>query len=690
MAIIGKIREKSTLVLIIIGGAIIAFVLGDFLNSNTSSQRKPISLAEIDGKGISPQEFEAKVQKAYSNYVAQTQQELDERTKFSIRESVWNEILSDQLNGKEMNALGVRVSTKELFDMVQGTDPHPQVRQAFSDPNTGQFNSGAVIQFLQNLDNDEKAKTQWIDFERALKRNQRIAKYNLLIKKGLYSPTELAKMRYADNNTALAIKYVYKPYTSIEDASVEITESEVKEYYEKTKGDYEQKASRKIAYAYFPIVPSDFDKESTKRWVDETFTKFQSAENDSIFTNANSDSRFNPTYYSKENAPVGVDTALWDQEVGFVMAPKLVGNTYSIYKVKDAKMAPDSVQARHILIATQNRTPERAEEMADSLMALLEGGTPMADIVSISDDVASAEKGGDLGWFTEGMMVKPFNDAAFAAEVGSFTKVESQFGFHLVEVTDQTEVAKKIQIAIVEREIKPSRDTYSDLFNLANSFSLSVTDMESFRNEISAKNVQQRSAVLSENDNTVQGLEASRDLARWVNEATEGEVSEAKDVDGAFVVAIVESVDEEGPAPLEKVRNRVEYLVRQDKKAEMIIQEFGSANNLGELASKTGMSVENANITFSSPSIPSVGLEPKVAGVAMSLEAGTGSPSQAIKGNNGVFVISLDKKVDAGEADIAQIRDIQFRGLSARIDNGAVFNSLKEKSDLVDNRSKFY
>lgn len=688
MAIIGKIRERSFLVLIIIGIAILAFVLTDLFSAKAGGQQGPVSLAEINGEQISPQEFDFKVQKAYDNYQKQTEQELDERTKSSLRESVWAEMTSDILVGKEMKELGVNVTSKELFDLVQGSNPHPQVRQAFTDPNTGKFNSTAVVQFLQNLDQNQETKNQWLEFEKALKRNHRMDKYNTLIKKGIYTPTALATAQYNDNNTSLAIKYVYKPYSSIVDSTVTVTESEVKSFYEKTKNDYEQKASRKIAYAYFPVTPSPLDQASAKSWVDETFAKFKKTENDSTFVNANSDERFNPNFYSEENAPAGVDTLLWDQDSGYVAQPKISGNIWTINKVRNTKMAPDSVKARHILFGFQARAKEAAEKTADSVLALLNSGTPMDSLVYLSDDKASAEGGGDLGWFAEGAMVKPFNDAAFTAEVGQFKKVKSQFGYHIIEVTEKLENVKKIQIATITREVRPSKDTYAELFNKANSFSINVTDMESFRAELTAGNVQQRTAILTNNDNTIQGLNASRDLARWAMEAKEGDVSEAKDVDNAFVVAIVESVDKEGPAPLEKVRSRVEFLAKQDKKAEMMMKELAGSTDIGSLAGSLGLSVQNASVTFTSPSIPSVGLEPKVVGEAMNLTPG--QLSEPIKGANGVFVVVVDKKVDAGQPDINVIRESELRGVSARVDNGAVYNALKEKADMTDNRSKFY
>jgi peptidyl-prolyl cis-trans isomerase D len=688
MAIIGKIRERSFLVLIIIGIAILAFVLTDLFSAKSNGQQAPPSIAEINGQQISPQEFEYKVQKGYENYQKQTKQELDERTKSSIRESVWAEMSSDILVGEQLEELGINVTSKELMDLVSGDNPHPQVRQAFTDPNTGQFNPNAVIQFLQNLDNDEATKVQWVDFEQALKRNHRMDKYNTLVKKGIYTPSALANVKYNENNGALAFKYVYKPYTAIEDSAADLTESEISSFYKKTKSEYEQKASRKIAYAYFPIVPSSDDQAEAKQWADRMYGDFKTNSNDSTFVNANSDAGFIPVYYSELNAPVGVDTTLWDQDSAYVAGAKLIGSTWSISKVKAIKIAPDSVKARHILISSQIRTRELAEKTADSVMMALQGGVAFDSLVVLSDDDVSAEKGGDLDWFAEGMMVKPFNDAAFTAEIGEYKKAESQFGFHIIEVTEKLEDVKKIQIATITREVLPSKATYADLFNQANSFSINVADMESFAAELTKNNLQQRSAILNESDNLVQGLDASRDLARWTQNAKEGDVSEAKDVDGAFVVAIVENVDAEGLSTLDKVRNRVEFLARQEKKADMLSKELVDASEISELATKTGLTVENVNVTFASPSIAGIGLEPKVVGAAWSLTPG--QLSQPIAGNNGVFVVSVDKKVDAGEPNLSEIRLSESRGIAAKVDNGAVYNALKEKADLIDNRTKFY
>tara|TARA_B100001109_G_scaffold254572_1_gene254598 strand:- start:2148 stop:4226 length:2079 start_codon:yes stop_codon:yes gene_type:complete len=692
MAIIGKIRERSTLVLIIIGGAILAFVLSDLFSSQQGGQRGPMNIGMVNEVPISPTEYDIEVNQAYENYQLNTQSQgsLDEQTKSSIREQVWNEKLADILIGSQMEELGINVTSKELFDMVQGKTPHPQVQRAFTDPTTGQFNKDAVIQFLQNLDNDPDAKKRWLVFERAIKRNQYFKKFNTLISKGAYVPSALAEKDYKDQNTSLNLKYVMKPYSAVSDTSVQVSESDLKAYYEEHKEEYEQAASTKILYAYLPVSPSALDIQRAEKFLDDVYQKFEGTTNDSIFVNANSDDPFNPTFYSINNAPKDADTSLWNKDVGTMTDVFNVGYNYYIQKVTASKMAPDSVKASHILIGMQERTPEQAQALADSLNEEINNGADFEELaMTFSDDVASGQKGGDLDWFTEGMMVKPFSDAAFNAEVDEVVQAESQFGIHIIKVTDKTEPKRKIQLAIIRRQALAGKETYEEVFNKANSFSIEATDVESFNTLVREKNIQRRSAILNENDNMVQGLAASRDIVRWATDAAENQVSEPFDVDDAFVVVVVEKVNEKGIPPLEDVKARIEYYVKQEKKAEMFKEEMSGATNLGELASKLNLSVENAEaVSFSNPSLPNSGIEPEVVGKAMTLEAG--QMSVPIKGKNGVYVVQLEQKLDAGEPNLAGIRSSQSRALKAQLDNGAMLQALKEKAEIEDNRSKFY
>ncbi len=692
MAIIGKIRQQSTLVLIIIGGAIMAFVLSDLFSSQGGGSQGPMNVGLVNETPITPTEFELKVNQAYETYKlnTQTQGSLDEKTKSQIREQVWNEKLADILIGGQMEELGVDVTSKELFDMVQGANPHPQIVQAFTDPNTGQFDKNAVIQFLQNLDNDPETKQRWLVFEKAIKRNQYFNKFNTLISKGFYMPSALAEKEYKEENTTLNFKYVYKPFTALNDTAVQVSDQELQAYYKEHQDEYEQEASTKVFYAYFPVAPSALDNERAKRYMDEAKPRFEKAENDSLFVNANSDDPFDPRFFSIDQAPANADTALWNKEVGAMTDVFKVGDNYYLQKVTATKMAPDSVNARHILINTQERSLERAEKLADSLKQAIEAGADFAELaMTYSDDVGSGQKGGDLDWFTEGMMVKPFNDAAFAAEVGDLIKVTTQFGIHLIEVKERTEPKKKIQLAVVRRMAEAGKETYEEVFNNANSFSIEAQDIESFNSLVKEKNVQRRVAVLGPDDVAFPNLEASRDIVRWVRDANEGDISEPYDTDDAFVVVAVENISEKGVPPLEDVRGRVEYYTKQEKKAEMFKNEMSGATDLGSLAAKLGLSVENAvGVSLANPSIENVGFEPAVVGKALTLESN--QMSVPIKGNNGVFVIMLEQKSDPGAANLVAVRSAKSRAVKARLDNGALLEALKEKADIEDNRSKFY
>lgn len=691
MAIIGKIRERSTLVLIIIGGAIMAFVLTDLFSSAGTGPQGPINLTEIDETAIDAQEYDFRINKAYQSYQEQTKQEIDERTKSSIREQVWSEMVADIIMGKEMDELGVMVTTKELFDLVQGDQPHPQVRQAFANPETGLYDAAVVINFIKTLDNNKpEVKEQWIDFERGLKRSHRFDKYYSLVNKGLYYPSELARRVNQDSKTTISFQYAYKPYNTIIDSTIEVSEGEKEDYYQEHLADFEQEPSIKLSYAFFPVAPSSDDMERAQQWADETYEKFKTANNDSTFVEANSDARFNPIFLSAENLSPEVDTSLLAEEIGYTSEPKLENNIYYITKLLAKKMAPDSVKASHILISTQQRKMEDAENLADSIEALLANGADLGSLaVQLSDDKVSAKDSGSVGWFAEGRMVKPFSDAAFAAEVGEVKRAVSVFGIHLIEVNERTSIKEKYHIGTVVREILPSKDTYADIFNEANSFSIDATDLESFNAGIEENNIQTRVAVLQENDNLILGLGASRDLVRWARDAKENQVSEAFDVDEGFAVVVIESMSEEGPAPLEKVDTRVEFLVRQQKKGEQLKEEMSGYSSLGEIAGALSLAVENAEqITFSSPGIPNVGLEPKLIGKAITMEVD--EISEPIIGDNGVFVIKINNKILPEGVNIAQVRELYKTELYSRVNNGAILNALKEKANLVDNRSKFY
>lgn len=693
MAIIGKIRERSTLVLIIIGGAIMAFVLSDLFSSRGSVFTQTRDVAEVNGEKISFQEFEMQVQEAFENYQMNTQadQPLSEEMKSNIREQVWTEMLREKIMGGQMAELGITVTVEELFDMVQGNDPHPEIRRAFTDPETGQYNSANVVRFLQGLPQQEpEVRQQWIAFERSLKKNRLQEKYANLVKKGLYFTSAEGQMSFTEANRRMNWQYVMSPYSAVADNEVQVTDEDIKKYYNEHKNNYEQDASRKIVYAYFPVNPSETDREFAEKWVQDTYNKFQTTADDSTFVSINSDLQMDYNFYSIEEFPEGFDRSFDSLEVGSFIAPAQSGNTWRYQKLRAVKMAPDSVKARHILVNVEDRSKERAKEIADSLVTLLDKGANFAEMAQEnSDDVASGKDGGELGWFTEGMMVKPFNDAAFEKDTSGFKLVESQFGYHIIDVVDVTALKKKYQVAMVERLVSPSQETYADAFNKANSFSINASGSNSFEAVLDSGNITKREAVIGANDVKIAGLENSRELVRWIADANEDDVSPAFDVQDAFVVVYVKQVNKKGTAPLESLKDVLKAEVMKQKKAEVLKKRMAGFDNLNTLASEQNLQVQTAdNVSLNNPMIEGAGYEAGVVGTVSTLEQG--QVSVPLVGNAGVFVVQVTSVDEPQDPNIESGKRMLAQGYSMRIDNNAVFEALKDNAEISDNRSKFY
>ena len=695
MAVIGKIREKSTLLLIMIGGAMLAFVLGDAFSSRMSvfgNERE--NLGEIDGVEISGAEFESKVQEQIAEYKEREQaSNVPESVASQIREQVWNNMLRERIMGSELEELGVKVSSKELADITYGSNPHPQVKQAFTNPETGVFNSADVIRFIKNLDQDETGQTkkQWLSFEEAIKDQRQINKYNTLISKGLYVTQAEAREQFEETNLKMDIRYVFKPYAAIPDSAVEVSESEAKNYYEEHQNEFKQDRIRTVTFASFDIVPSPEDTAATREWVNETYERFRKTEDDSLFVTVNSDKAFDRMLYSRGLLPENIDTTVLDQDsAGFIIPPVLrEDGTYQIVKIAQVKHAPDSVNARHIVISFQRMEEDSAMSLADSIKGALEGGADFAALArQYSDDPSSKEDTGNLGWFRENMMLKAINDATFDAKVGEYFVVKSQVGAHVFQVLEKSPVVKKVQLAVIERKLEPSRETYDDYFIKANQFSIAVEGGKDINELAKQEGVNVQVAQLKENDNSMAGMPGSRQIIRWAYKSDEGTISEPFNTENRFIVAALTEVKEEGVAPFEKVKEQARAGAIREKKAEKMKEQL-QGEDLAAIAQKAGLQVQTANgLNYAAFSLPKIGFEPEVQGKIFSLSQG--DMSRPIEGRNGVYVVAVESVTEVPQEADLTVNKMQLQsGLQSRV-NYQVFEALKEHAKVKDNRYLFY
>lgn len=695
MAVIGKIREKSTLLLIIIGLAMLAFILGDIFSSgNSIFGGNETNVGEIAGRDIDGKDFEARVQMEINKFQEREKRPVDDATKYSIRERVWNNLLRDYVFGDQFKELGLDVSPEELYDMFAGNNPHEAVIQSFTDPNTGQFNRNAVINTIKNIDNlDPQQKQEWLDFEKALKEQRKIDKYNSLIKKGLYTTHFELKNYYTDKNRSYNIKWVGKRFVEIPDSTIDVTDGEAKEYYSNNLDEFEREETRIIEFVTFEVKPSDADREAAKKEILDIKKEFAETEDDSTYLRVNFPKEANITLLSKETAETPEDSALFAMEEKSIVGPTLNDGVYKLVKVMKKLTQPDSVKARHILIKPDQIGYQAAFAKADSLKKLIENKE--ADFAQLamqnSEDQGSAIQGGDLGWFTPGRMVPQFENACFFGKTGDITTATSEFGIHIIEIQEQAGATEKVLIGEISREVLPGSETYEKIFAEANQFAINNSTPEAF--DEAAKKIAEtnplREAVLSKEDRQILDIESSRSLVKWAYSNEQGKVSNAEQFDNTFVVAKIKVASDEGTAPFDKVIDDAKLGALNEKKAKMILEQLGNVASVDEAAQKLGKQVEDAqNVQFANYAITGIGTEPAVLGKIFRMEVG--QTSKPIKGNNGVFIVYVYNDVHAPDkTDFSDTKATIEGQLDSRVNFG-VFEALKEKANVQDNRYKFY
>lgn len=698
MSTLSKIRSRAGLLVAIIGVALFAFILGDLFSSTSIFSAPDNSVGEIAGKKINYEEFGLKVEQALQRHRESSgDNNVPQEVKDMIVKETWDYLVEETVLGKEYSKLGISVSDDELYDLMMGNNPHPYIIKYFTDRQTGKIfepyatqfgtlNVSKVNEYAQQMNPEQEAS--WVMLESAIKEARIKEKYDNLIRKGIYITNSYAKRDYINRNKTTKAAYIVKRYSYLPDSTITITEDDLRSYYNEHKHEYRNKeTTRKIEYVVFDATPSAEDTAAIKNDMNKLTEEFKTnpADDDSLFVIRESDSRiFNMQYQSKGMLqPVWLDSIMFAAEKGFVYGPYMDNNQFKVSKLINKKIAPDSVKARHILIGIENNDTLKARAKADSIKKILtpENFEMLARQYSV--DKASGEKGGDLGWFTEGRMVPSFNDACFSGKKGDMPVVESQFGIHLIEILDKTADIEKVQVATIDRNILPSTKTLQVYYQQASSFAGKYNKADLFNNGINELGYTKRVADnLKDGDKTIAGLESPAELVRWAYEAKIGDVSPAYDLNNKFVVAHLVEVKEKGIAPFEQVKERIEASVRIEKKAEKFISEFNkvmeSEKVFENVAIKMGEQIlDIENLNFNMYSVPGLGRESEFIGTATTLKSG--EVSKPIKGRSGVFVVKAKEVIDAPAiTDFTSSKNIITGSYGGRIED-------EVKAALIEN-----
>lgn len=711
MATLEKIRSKAGLLVLVVGLALFAFIIGDFLNSGSTYFRQTQErVAKIDGTVIKIQDYQGRVDEMTEIYKMQSgQNSIPEEYMNQMRQSVFDAMVQEIVLDEEMEKLGMGVSPEELFDMVQGENISPMIQQMrmFVNQETGAFDKTALLNFLKTIDDDNiasypadqqaqliQARNFWLFWEKNIKRQRMEQKYTTLLSKAVSANVLDAKDAFDAASENSDIVYAMQSYASIPDSTVDVSKSEIEKLYNQRKELFKQKESKVLKYIAVDIRPSQDDYDKASADIEALKGELASSEKVADIVNENSEVPYMDAYFSEGAFDPEMKQFATTSEVGAVYGPVFDNDKYRMFKLVDKKMAPDSVKVSHIMLAGDDEARNAA--LADSLMDVLKHGGNFADLAKDFSADQTAKNGGELGWFTEITALRGLNEdfknAIFSTPVNEVAKVKSMYGTHLVKVTDKTANVAKYKVADIDMTVSPSSKTYSDIYNALNHFISLNRDLSKLDDAAKEAGYNLISDVTVTADNqTLGSIKNSRQVIRWAFQHGKGEISEIFECGDKFVVAGIEGTVKEGYRSVASVTPALKSEIAAQKKGEKISADLKAKNltSVEAYAEAMGAKADSVKfVSFATRRIAGIGVEPKLN--AMISLAEVGQVSEPVAGNNGVYVFKVyDKNKDAKEYNEAN----EIKALDAsnayRFGYQAI-QLLVNKADVEDNRIRFF
>jgi len=725
MALIGKIREKSALLVIIIGIALLAFILGDWKSFSGGSEDQ-VGYGMIDGDRVEYTKYEEAAQnftEQDKNNAQQQQREFTVKDQDASNDKAWNYLVESTVINKEIEALGLDIGKAEFDAYLFGRDGFsvmPDLAQNFTDSSTGLFNSKLLQQRIEQMENSKEVKERdaWEESKKYYTDKRKQEKYFSLLEQGVYVTKVEAEEDYIAQKEVKSVSFVVKRYSDIADDKIKVTEGELKKYYDEHKNDkaYENKsASREVRYFDVKIEPSREDILTFNKTLVDLKTKFATTANDSLFVVKNSDFKFyasgNQATYKPEGDekarqgvtyPVAMDSTFKKASVGQIVGPYEDNGTVRIAKVLGFNN--NILKARHILLSAPRADSAKVavvRKTADSLVALINKANFAEYVTKYTEDPGSKDKGGVYENFMDYEMVPEFSKFAVEKPIGTIGVVQTDFGFHIMEAMERTSVRFPV-LAVIQKTLVPSLETSSDtetkVYDMLYTLDARMKSKSNLKAKVAAFDTLAAKAgylvrplVILENKPVVYGFTTTFAEDKIIKFAYDEEVEAGmlcsapiKDKD-RYVIAMISSAKEKGTPSFEDMEAAVRAKVIEEKKAKRFINSMKGGGSLDALAKKVGSSLSKAEVTFSAPQIGEAGYEPEIIGAIFS-GLKDGQKMVPLQGKNGVYVVRVDKTTKAPatsnyktEAEVLLSSNRQSAGNLAK-------SALIEKAQVIDNR----
>ena len=684
--------------MVIIGVALLAFIVGDFLNSgHTFYAMNQSKVAVVNGTNIGVEEFQERVKMRtdeLQQMYAQRGMNFPDGYVSRINQEVYAQMVNEILLNEELEKLGIVVSKEELADLLSGDNISPQVRQYFTNPQTGEFDRQGLLNFMQVvLDPEahgyntpellaqiEPQRQLWLRLEQQVKQDRAIQKFANLLSRAVMPNKLDIENSFEDSKTSANIAYALQPYTSIADSTIAVSDSELKAEYNKVKESYKMPERRAIKYIKIDIEPSEADYAKAKEKVEMNQSVFAETDDVVAFIANNSDESYDDSFVAISSMPEKMKKFAQSAAVNESSPLEFENDTYTMYRLMDTKVAPDSIKVR--LLSFQPRSTE-----IDSVLNVLNNGGSFAEL-------SAKYNGNDEIWLTENMassVGRPFINKVFSETGNGYFKAESLGGEHIVQILSRTAPVKKAKVAAYVLAVVPSTETHTVLYNQLSSYSAINNTAEKFSAGAKEAGYTVSSYECSAEDYSLPGINDSRQAIRWAFNADKGEVSEIFTADDSFVIVALDNIFKEGYTPLEQLKDMLTMQIRNDKKAEKIIADL-KAKNLNSLdgyAEAMKAQVDSAKfISFSSPSITGVGYEPVLSGLAPTAE--TGKVVGPVKGLRGVYVFAVTDKTVSEQPFDAQTETQKLQQNYNYLINSRLMDVLRDKADIKNTMIRFF
>ncbi len=709
MALIGTLRAKMTKFVVgFIALAMIAFIVGTDLFGNgprsifAGNKNK---VGEIAGHAVMYDEYLQALQEREQSYLINFGRQAGEREQPQLRQEAWELLILKYAINPQFQKVGVEVTSDEVWDMIQGRNVEEGIKTQFVD-SAGNFDRSRLTQWLSGLDNVSdpniaQMRVRWEMFKKGLVPSRERLKYEYLLTKTSYVTDAEAENEYHSQNDVVEGKYLYVPYFSVSDSTINPTDAELNAYYEKNKAKYKTELTRSLDYIAVPIIPSAADSAAIRQELERTIEAFRISKDDSLFATGNSDAQNGGyTHYTLANLPAKLADQRASLKEGELFGPTIENGAYRVIKI--SKIGHDTIytaKASHILIKWDNETPEgkkAAKEKARKILSDIRKGASFAAKAAEFGTDGTKTRGGDLGWFSTGQMVKPFQDAVFNAKKAGLLDdvVETQYGYHIIEVTAVKDNSF-YNVAAIERDIVPSEETHDRAFRKADSFAEDLSGVENFKERAKRDTLNVFEANdIGTGDRRINNLSDARRIVTWLfGKADKNDVSEVFDLGQYYVVAVMTGETKAGFKPLDKVKDdQVLPAVKDELKAKVIEEKLkGLTGTLDEIAKGYGPDAVVYNTTdlkLNSSTLPNVGVDPVAVGKAFSVENGKRTPP--IKGERGVVIFEVQSKSAAPAiGDYSMFRNQLMKTAENRSATG-VGEAIKDAADIQDRRYQFF